>query len=153
MHIGRRRGWDIPERLLTPEHFFFNRRGFLAGAGALAFSSGAAKAQRISDLVNLADPTSDLYPAKRNEKYVLDRAITSEQLNAHYNNFYEFNSSKEVAEQAQKLSIRPWTVKIDGLVENDDLFQKLGTGSRTETIYKAREQGLLPPTPPISGTQ
>ncbi len=141
MHIGRRRGWDIPERLLTPEHFFFNRRAFLAGAGALAFSSGAAKAQRISDLVNLPDPTSDLYPAKRNEKYVLDRAITSEQLNAHYNNFYEFNSSKEVAEQAQKLSIRPWTVKIDGLVEKpmevgiDDLIRKM---TLEERAYRHR---------------
>ncbi len=141
MHIGRCRGWHIPERLLTPEHFFFNRRAFLAGAGALALSSGAAKAQRISDLVNLPDPTSDLYPAKRNEKYVLDRAITSEQLNAHYNNFYEFNSSKEVAEQAQKLSIRPWTVKIDGLVEKpmevgiDDLIRKM---TLEERAYRHR---------------
>ncbi|MGC1466198.1 MAG: protein-methionine-sulfoxide reductase catalytic subunit MsrP, partial [Pseudolabrys sp.] len=68
----------------------------------------------MSDVGKLPDPTGDLYPAKRNEKYVLDRPITDEKINAHYNNFYEFNSSKDVAEQAQALKIRPWTIKIDG---------------------------------------
>src|SRR5208283_3241382 len=96
----------------------FNRRSFLAGgASALALAPRIAGAQRVTDLATLPDPTADLYPAKRNGKYTLDRAITDETINAHYNNFYEFNSSKEVSEQAQLLAIRPWTVKIDGLVE------------------------------------
>ena len=40
MHVIRRRGWVIPERLATPEHMFLNRRAFLAttGAAALALS-------------------------------------------------------------------------------------------------------------------
>ena len=94
-------------------------------------------AQRISDLANLPDPTADLYPAKRNEKYMLDRPITDEKINADYNNFYEFNSSKHVAEQAQKLTIRPWTVKIDGMVEKpleigiDELIRKMTLEERT----------------------
>jgi sulfoxide reductase catalytic subunit YedY len=88
-------------------------------------------------LANLPDPTADLYPAKRNEKYALDRPITDEKINAHYNNFYELNSTKEVADQAQKLNIRPWTVKIDGMVEKpmdvgiDDLIRKLTLEERT----------------------
>jgi hypothetical protein len=37
MNIIRRRGWEIPERLATPEHLVFNRRNFLiGGASALA---------------------------------------------------------------------------------------------------------------------
>jgi sulfoxide reductase catalytic subunit YedY len=138
MNVIRRRGWEIPERFATPEHLFFNRRAFLAGgAAALALAPRTAGAQRVSDLANLPDPTADLYSAKRNEKYTLDRPITDEKINAHYNNFYEFNSSKEVADQAQKLPIRPWMVKIDGMVEKpmevgiDDLIRKLTLEERT----------------------
>ena len=32
MNVIRRRGWEIPERLATPEHLFFNRRTFMAAA-------------------------------------------------------------------------------------------------------------------------
>jgi len=138
MNVIRRRGWEIPERLATPAHLVFNRRAFLAGgASAMALLPRAAAAQRVEDLAKLADPTAELYPAKRNEKYVLDRPITDEKINDHYNNFYEFNSSKEVSEQAQLLPIRPWTVKIDGLVEKpfeigiDELIRKMTLEERT----------------------
>ena len=98
MNVVRRRGWEMPDRLATPEHLFFNRRSFLAGgASALALMPAAAGAQRVSDLAKLPDPTADLYPAKRSATYTLDRAITDEKINDHYNNFYEFNSSKEVS--------------------------------------------------------
>ncbi|MGH6665047.1 MAG: protein-methionine-sulfoxide reductase catalytic subunit MsrP, partial [Pseudolabrys sp.] len=101
MNVIRRRGWEIPDRIATPAHLFFNRRAFLVGgASILALAPRAAMAQRVSDLANLPDPSAHLYPAKRNGKYTLDRPITDEKINAHYNNFYEFNSSKEVADQA-----------------------------------------------------
>jgi sulfoxide reductase catalytic subunit YedY len=65
MNVIRRRGWEIPEHLATPEHFFFNRRALLVGgASALAMMPSLSSAQRVSDV---PDPTSDLYPAKRNE--------------------------------------------------------------------------------------
>ena len=138
MNVIRRRGWDIPDRLATPEHLAFSRRSLLAGgASALAMAPYAAQAQRVADLDKLPDPTADLYPAKRNEKYALDRPITDEKINGNYNNFYEFNSSKSVAAQAQALPIRPWMVKIDGLVEKpmelgiDELIRKMTLEERT----------------------
>jgi sulfoxide reductase catalytic subunit YedY len=138
MNVIRRRGWEIPERLATPEHLAFNRRSLLiGGVSALALSTAPAQAQRAAEVANLPDPTANLYPAKRNEKYPLDRPITDEKINANYNNFYEFNSSKNVAEMAQKLPIRPWTVKIDGMVEKpieigvDELIRKLTLEERT----------------------
>jgi sulfoxide reductase catalytic subunit YedY len=97
----------------------------------------AASAQRVGDLAKIPDPTADLYPAKLNAKFPLDRPITEEKINAHYNNFYEFNSSKEVADQAQLLPLRPWMVKFDGLVEKpfeigvDDLIRKMTLEERT----------------------
>ncbi len=140
MHVIRRRGWEIPERLATPEHLFFNRRAFLAagGAAALALSPELAWAQRIADL---PDPTGALYPFKRNDKYVLDRPITDEKVNTSYNNFYEFGSSKTIAKAAQALKLRPWTIKIDGMVEKaqeigiDDLVRKMPLEER---LYRHR---------------
>ena len=76
MPVIRRRGWELPESCATPEHVFMNRRAFLggaAGAAAVASMPDLAVAQRIADL---PDPTKDLYPVKRNEKYVLDRPLT-----------------------------------------------------------------------------
>jgi methionine sulfoxide reductase catalytic subunit len=146
MHVIRRRGWEIPERLAAPEHLFFDRRAFMAVAGmaatgaaaALSLAPDMALAQRIADL---PDPTKDLYPVKRNEKYVLDRPVTEERINTNYNNFYEFGSSKNVARASQALKLRPWTVKIDGMVEKeqelgiDDLLKKV---TLEERLYRHR---------------
>ncbi len=140
MHVIRRRGWEIPERLATPEHLFVDRRAFLAatGAAALSLSPEFAFAQRAADL---PDPTKDLYPAKRNEAFVLDRAVTDEKINTNYNNFYEFGTSKNVARAAQALPLRPWTVKIDGMVEKaqeigiDDLIRRMPLEER---LYRHR---------------
>jgi methionine sulfoxide reductase catalytic subunit len=140
MHVIRRRGWEIPECLATPEHLLFNRRALLAatGAAALSLSPKMALAQRIGDL---PDPTKDLYPASRNEKYTLDRPVTDEKINTNYNNFYEFGSTKSVTKAAQALKLRPWTVKIDGMVEApqeigiDDLVRKMPLQER---LYRHR---------------
>jgi len=140
MHIMRRRGWELPEHMATPEHLFFDRRAFLraAGAATIALSPGAALAQRVADL---PDPTADLYPAKRNEKYKLDRAVTDEAINTTYNNFYEFGSSKSIARNAQNLKVRPWTIKIEGMVDKpqeigiDDLIRKM---TLEERLYRHR---------------
>ena len=111
MHVIHRRGWEIPEHQATPEGVFLNRRALLgAGAGLAAATlvPGLASAQRVADI---PDPTKDLYPFKRNEKYVLgDRPITPEEINANYNNFYEFGTSKNVTKAAQQLqaSGRGW---------------------------------------------
>jgi sulfoxide reductase catalytic subunit YedY len=138
MHVIHRRGWEIPDRLATPERLVFNRRTFLAGsASLLALSPGMAAAQRANAVATLKDPTADLYPAKRNEKYKLDRAITDEKINTHYNNFYEYGTDKNIAAAAQQLKTRPWTVKIDGMVEKpmelgvDDLIRKMTLEERT----------------------
>ena len=142
MHVIHRRGWEIPEHQATPEGVFLNRRALLgAGAGLAAATlvPALASAQRVADI---PDPTKDLYPLKRNEKYVLgDRPITPEEINANYNNFYEFGSTKNVTKAAQLLKIRPWMVKIDGMVEKpfeiaiDDLIRKMPLEER---LYRHR---------------
>jgi sulfoxide reductase catalytic subunit YedY len=141
MPVIRRRGWEIPEHLATPEHLFFDRRAFMtvaAGVAAATIAPGLASAQRVAEL---PDPTADLYPAKRNEKYALDRPVTDEKINGNYNNFYEFGSDKHIARAAQALKTRPWMIKIDGMVEKtmelgiDDLIRKIPIEER---LYRHR---------------
>ena len=141
MHVISRRGWELPERLATPEYLFLSRRAFVAagaGTAALAVMPGLARAQRVSDL---PDPTADLYPVERNDTFVLDRPVTDPKVNGAYNNFYEFGSSKMIAKPAQALNVRPWTIKIDGMVEQprelgiDDLIRKMPLEER---LYRHR---------------
>lgn len=141
MHIIRRSGWELPEALATPEAVFLSRRALLGGAAgiaALAAVPGRGLAQRVADL---PDPTRDLYPVRRNEAFTLDRPVTDEAINNAYNNFYEFGSSKTVARAAQALRLRPWTVKIDGMVETpmelgiDDLVRRMPLEER---LYRHR---------------
>src|SRR6201987_6510569 len=139
MLIRRKRGWELRESEATPEAVFLGRRKLIkaAAAGSMLlpalFSPFAAAAEE--------DPAAALYPAKQNPRYTLDRPLTDEKLATTYNNFYEFGSQKSIASEAQALKIRPWTVKIDGLVEKpltvdvDDLLKKMPI---EEGLYRHR---------------
>ena len=142
MLIRTPRGWELPPASATPESIYLDRRTVLARIGggaamtALAPMAGAAFAAAEE-----TDPTADRYPAQRNPAYVLDRPLTDEQITSTYNNFYEFGSHKKISRAAQKLKTRPWTVTIDGLVEEkleldiDDLFRRVGFEER---LYRHR---------------
>ena len=139
MLIKIRKGWELPESMATPEGIALNRRLFLAGASAAGLSIASADtAWAAAD----KDPTADLYPAKRNEKFkTAGRAITPEDINSTYNNFYEFGSHKEISSAAQALKVRPWRLKVDGLcdkpfeIEMDDLVRKMPLEER---VYRHR---------------
>ena len=141
MLIKTIRPWDIRESLATPEHVFLNRRQFLAAGGAATAIGAIGMGGLRPAFGETADPTADLYPAKRNEAYKLARDITPEDVNAAYNNFYEFGSHKGIADAAQALQTRPWEVRIDGEVEKeftigiDDLIRKM---TLEERLYRHR---------------
>jgi sulfoxide reductase catalytic subunit YedY len=144
MLIKRRRGWELAERLATSEDNHLNRRKLVQamGLGALGIGAldlgmpGAAFAQSAA-----ADPSAKLYPARRNDRYGDPRPLTDEKLATTYNNFYEFGSDKSIWRAAQKLPIRPWTIKVGGLVEKpfeiafDDLLAKM---QLEERVYRFR---------------
>lgn len=148
--IHNRPSWFMPESRATPEHAFLNRRNLLKAMG-IAATTAFAGAPALADP---NDPTSDLYPAKRNEAYTLDRSLTPEEMNANYNNFYEFGTSKNIARNAQKLVVRPWEIEIGGLVEKpftiafDDLVRKIPIETR---LYRHRCVEAWSMTIPWSG--
>ena len=145
MLIRSKRSWELPESMVTDEAVFFNRRKFLtgsmatAGVGLLGASASTAAAE--------VDPSAGLYPVPNNPAYTAERAIAPESITSYYNNFYEFNSpydfsfSKNIADEAQALPIRPWEIRIDGEVEKpftigiDELLAKV---SLEERIYRHR---------------
>src|SRR6266566_6980731 len=138
MLIRKKRGWELPERAATSEAVFHDRRRLLKGlAAGPILAAGLGKGAFAAD----ADPSAALYPAKRNDKYALDRPLTDEKYSTHYNNFFEYGEDKAIADRAQMLKLRPWTVKLDGLVEKpitldiDDLLKKV---SLEERLYRHR---------------
>ncbi len=103
MNIIRPRGWDLPERLATPEDVFLNRRQLMAGTIAGA-ASGFLMARTAK--------------AAANPKFAdAGRPVTDETANTTFNNFYEFGSSKRISEAAEALPTSPWPIVIDGEVE------------------------------------
>ena len=118
-------GWTIPEREATPEEVFFNRRKFMKGAAGMiaAGALGGAGSLSGADAAEApADKTLGLYPAKRNPDFTLDRPLTEEQVAATYNNFYEFGSTKSIYWLSKRLALRPWQVKVEGLVRKPKTY-------------------------------
>lgn len=151
VYIKKKRGWEIPEREATPEELYITRRDFVKSMGLLsAFlltgcddfvtppTSGKGSAPEPPEKT----PSSVLYPAGRNEKYILDRPITDEMVAAKYNNFYEFSSKKSrVWRLVERFETRPWEVEVTGLVEKpgvydvDELSKMIGLEER---LYRLR---------------
>jgi len=112
------RGWEIPERLATPERVYMNRRKFLAGT-AVAAAGGIGAWAFPSRRGWAAALTTELRPlsAPRNAKYTVDHPITSERVATGYNNYYEFTEAKDqVWRVAQDFQARPWQIEIKGQV-------------------------------------
>ncbi|WP_075215355.1 protein-methionine-sulfoxide reductase catalytic subunit MsrP [Mongoliimonas terrestris] len=141
MLIRRPKRWTLPESAATPESAFFNRRQLLAASGigaGLILSGGMGDAARAQD----GSPIADLFPAKRNEGFTLDRDLTPEEVNSRYNNFYEFGSQKTIYPTAEEyLKPRPWSVTIDGMVEAEktvDIDTLIRAMPIEERLYRHR---------------
>ena len=146
MLIRSKRGWEMAEASATPEALFVGRRRFVKAlsAGPILLAAPALVAgceDTSADFETETDPTAPLYPVARNERYELDRPVTSEDLVTTYNNYYEFGSSKRIARKAQALPLRPWRVAIDGMVDKpfeigiDELLKKMPLEER---LYRHR---------------
>ena len=113
-------GWSD----VTPQPLWLNRRALMAGAGALAVTApGLLRAQVKS-------------PYSTDVEMNTLEDITS------YNNYYEFGFGKEdPKEYAQGLTIDPWSIVIDGLVDKPgtyDLADVCKGQTIEERIYRFR---------------
>ena len=137
MLIKRRRGWELGENQATPEGYYLQRRELVRamGLGAVALTLPSIA------WADNKDPSAALYPAKRNDKYGVPAPMTEERQVTTYNNYYEFGTDKSIYREAQKLEVRPWTIKVGGMVEKpfeigiDDLLAKV---QLEERVYRHR---------------
>ncbi|MCF6272833.1 MAG: protein-methionine-sulfoxide reductase catalytic subunit MsrP [Rhodobacteraceae bacterium] len=137
MHYHRRKSWAIRESLATEESLFMNRRQLMAGAGALAGAGligGAAQALPAEARFSPAVRRAGGFPHATTP-------VTPESINSTYNNFYEFGSSKSISREAQALNSDPWTLTIDGDVEQPltlDIDALMNRMPMQERVYRHR---------------
>ncbi len=124
---------------ITPAGVYVQRRLYLQSGLAFAASSAfgvAAAAAPEGDLPALKGQTSALAGSSTMERQTTWAHATS------YNNFYEFSTDKaEPAKRAQGLVGRPWTVRVDGLVNKPmdiALEDLLRLSPMEERIYRLR---------------
>lgn len=138
------RGWEIPDRLATPEALVFGRRAALkaaaGGAGLIGAGLLAPGGEAAAQGTPPAPPALPGSPA-RNMRYRPERDITAEREVTTYNNFYEFGTDKGIHRASQRLPQRPWVLKVDGMVDHprefgiDDLLAKMPLEER---VYRLR---------------
>jgi sulfoxide reductase catalytic subunit YedY len=144
-----RKSWQLSERELTPEKFFRQRRQLLKSAGLIGvgIASGLTSAcGPAGDAIRLGaqeqPAAADLYPARRNPGFILDRPVTDEAYAASYNNFYEFSVFKSrVYKNSARLTTHPWQVEIAGLVAKPRLYdidELVRTMGLEERLYRFR---------------
>ena len=108
---------------ITPKSDFLNRRQLMGGLGAAAVTALAR-------------------PSFAAGKYSSDETPNSREDITAYNNFYEFGTGKgDPAKYADRLTIDPWAVQIDGLVDrpgNYGLGDILSKMTIEERIYRFR---------------
>jgi methionine sulfoxide reductase catalytic subunit len=147
--IIHRPNWALPERQATPETIFLERRRLLKGVGLvglglIGLTPSACGPAKDAALIGAQEnpPAPELYPARRNARFTLDRPLTDEAYAASYNNFYEFSTFKgSVYSKAARLRTSPWKVEVGGLVEKPrvvDIDELIRAMSLEERLYRFR---------------
>ena len=127
---------------ITPERLYLSRRRFIAGAAALGLAGGAVSEALLADLAEAAKaPAGAPLKAARNEKLSLNETHTKIEDATTYNNFYEFGVNKDdPARHGHTLKTRPWTVKVEGLVNKPRTYdiEELLRFPLEERVYSLR---------------
>lgn len=132
---------------ITPPQVYFNRRAFLTGA--LAASAGVAFTQASAAVVPARAGAPLVYTndAANSVNALVHTSGQDEKPNTweqitHYNNFYEFGTSKtDPARYAGQLKTRPWNIAVGGEAEVTGSFPLetfLTPYALEERIYRFR---------------
>jgi methionine sulfoxide reductase catalytic subunit len=133
---------DICFSEITPKSVYLNRRKFLAAAAA----AGTAAVLGVG-LRDIVEPSFTALAGNKIDGIQKSPLSTTEAITpykdvTHYNNYYEFGTSKdEPAELSTHFRTRPWKVKIDGLVEKKqvlDVDEIIKMAPPEERIYRHR---------------
>jgi sulfoxide reductase catalytic subunit YedY len=139
--------WHLPEKEISSERSFLSRRSFFRQFGILGSASLIGAATGMGTTTTRGADTSvapsGKLPAPRNPKFDgPNSSLTDEAVASHYNNFYEFSTSKErVAREVERFQISPWTLEVTGLCENPmklDASELTSQFPLEERVYRFR---------------
>ena len=118
MIIKIRKPSELPYSAVTPEAMYVSRRRFLSTVAAGTVGAAAGGALAAGGAFPPLGAAQAALASKRNPKYVAaDKPNTWDQITT-YNNYYEFGTEKsDPARMAGRLTVKPWSVKVDGLVK------------------------------------
>ena len=128
---------DIRSSDITDERLYLRRREFMKAAAvpAAAALAGLSPAR-------LLGAGQDPIPNVRKGVITTDEALTPWEDVTTYNNFYEFSTNKNnPTRNAKNFRPKPWTVKIDGLVNKPgdyNLEDLIKTQVLEERVYRLR---------------
>ncbi len=106
---------------ITPKRLYLSRRQFIGAAGASLAGALALAACKGAVPAATATPTAPTYFGPTNDD--LGAPLTSYQDITHYNNYYEFSTTKEaVADLVTDFPISPWSIAVSGLVSNPKTY-------------------------------
>lgn len=125
--------WQLSESQVSSETAFFSRRQVLKSLVGLGVTAsilpltGCSNDPKVKSQEELAfEQSIQLSPIPNyhhNGTFeVTDRPLTSENLSAKYNNFYEYGGTKGIWLKAQKLPLENWKVEVTGLVKYPKIF-------------------------------
>ena len=104
----------VPEDEITPEELYLSRRQFMRAAAAVTLGAAASAAlgqgaaDAVDELLGLGETDETPTPYE---------AVTT------YNNFYEFGYDKaDPSRRSGDFVTEPWSVTVEGLVENTGTF-------------------------------
>ncbi len=133
---------NIPSSEITPQSVYLNRRKFLAGVSLAGAALAAGRG-----LLEMVSPSTTVQAGAKLNAVLKSPFSTPEKQTpyddvTHYNNFYEFGTSKEEpAERARNFKTSPWTLSVEGLVNKPrtyDLDAILKIAPLEERIYRHR---------------
>src|SRR5262245_36538770 len=116
---------EIKGSEITDENLYLNRRNFIRGGILAATTAATAMLYRKLAIPGRERPKIDFAKLAGSGNYVTPdgQPATSFEDITHYNNFYEFSTSKGyVAEEAKDFVSRPWTIEVGGLVHKPRRF-------------------------------
>jgi len=123
----------VPEDEITPEELYLSRRQFMRAAAAVTLGAAASAAlgqgaaDAVDELLGLGETDETPTPYE---------AVTT------YNNFYEFGYDKaDPSRRSGDFVTEPWSVTVEGLVENTGTFALEELVARFEVerrVYRMR---------------
>lgn len=121
----------IPSSEITSRELYQNRRRFLQVMGGAALSGWLPSVALAGEKL-----------VGRKSAFTVAEELTPYKDVTHYNNFYEFSTSKdEPSAMAHTLKTRPWTVAVEGEVRKPkvfDLDDLLKLAPLEERVYRLR---------------